>query len=392
MNTGAHRLLAGVGLAVGLLFLAAGCASVGELWDDWFGTSARRDTPAPLVEFTPGARVTVRAQTQVGSAGNAVFVPGVSQDGVFAAAADGRLARFELPAGHEVWKVELKQRLSAGVGVGPGLVVVAGPKGDVFAYDHQGKPVWTARVSSEVLAVPVVTRDSVYVRSLDGRIHALDPATGQRRWFYQRAIPALTVRNTAGLLADRNGVFAGFGGGKLVALEAATGMVAWEATVAQPRGVSELERIADVTSLPVTDGQLICAAAFQGRVACFDINTGAPVWGRELSSFTGVALDARNLYVTEVRGAVHAFDKASGASVWKQDKLAFRQLSGPAVYRGYVVVGDLQGYVHFLSREDGAFAARIATDGSPIRATPQITPQGVVVQTLKGNLYLIGLD
>ncbi|WP_430626798.1 outer membrane protein assembly factor BamB [Thiobacter aerophilum] len=375
-----------------VLFLAAGCASVGEVWDDWFGTSARREVPAPLLEFTPSVRVAVRAKAQIGSAGNAVFVPGFTQDAVFAAAADGRLARFELATGRELWQVKLKQRLSAGVGVGPKLVVVAGPKGEVFAYDHDGKLVWQTRVSSEVLAVPVVTQDSVYVRSLDGRIHALDAATGQRRWFYQRAIPALTVRNTAGLLVDRNGVFAGFGGGKLVALEAGTGTVAWEATVAQPRGVSELERIADVTSNPVTDGQLICAAAFQGRVACFDINTGAPVWGRELSSFTGVALDARNLYVTEARGALHAFDKGSGASVWKQDKLALRQLSGPALYRGYVVVGDLQGQVHFLSREDGAFAARIATDGSPIRATPQVTPQGVLVQTLKGGLYLLGLD
>lgn len=374
-----------------LLLNLAGCASVSELWDDWFGTSARRDVPTPLSEFKPTVQLSLK-QATVGAGGTAVLVPGVWQQSVFAASAEGRLVRFDATLGRELWRLELKERLSAGVGVGPAGVVVAGPKGDVLAFDHGGRLLWRTRVSSEVLAPPAVGTDTVYVRALDGRIHALDAASGQRKWFYQRNIPALTVRNTAGLLLDRNGLFAGFGGGKLVALEAASGAVAWEATVAQPRGVSELERIADVTSTPVTDGQLICAAAFQGRVACFDINTGAPAWGREISSFTGIALDGRNLYVSETKGVVHALDKGSGASVWKQDKLLHRQLSGPAVHRGYVVVGDLAGYVHFLSREDGSFAARIATDGSPIRATPQVLPQGVLVQTLKGGLYLIGLD
>lgn len=375
-----------------VLAFMAGCATVGDLWDDWFGTSSRKETPAALVEFSPTAKVTVLAQANVGSAGNAVFTPAVVQGAVFAAGADGRIARFELPTLREVWRVDTGQRLSAGVGAGPNLVVVATAKGDVLAFDGSGKAVWTARVSSEVLAPPVVSGERVYVRSGDGRIHALEAATGKRLWMYQRTTPALTVRSAAGMLVDRNGLFAGFGGGKLVALDTANGLAAWEATVAQPRGASELERIADVTSTPVTDGQLVCAAAFQGRVACFDVNTGNPVWGRELSSFSGVALDARNLYVTEARGAVHALDKASGASVWKQDKLAFRQLSAPLVQRGYVVVGDLQGYVHVLSREDGHFAARVATDGSPVRSVPQATPQGVLVQTLKGGLYLLGID
>ncbi len=379
-------------VCAGLVLATAGCATVGEWWDDWFGTSSRRDAPAPLVAFEPSVPVRVVARMSVGEAGNAVFTPAVWQDRLFAAGADGRLARFDLPAGREAWRIDTGERLSGGVGVGARLVVVAGPKGSVAAFDHEGKALWRARVSSEVLAAPVVTADTVYVRSGDGRIHALDATDGKPKWFYQRAVPALTVRSAAGILFSRNGVFAGFGGGKLVALDGASGNVIWETSVAQPRGASELERIADVTSNPVADDRLVCAAAYQGRVACFELDTGNPVWGRDLSSFSGIALDARNLYVSEARGAIHALDKGSGASLWKQDKLAFRQPSTPAVYRGYVVVGDLQGQVHFLSREDGRFAARVATDGSPIRVAPQVTAQGVVVQTLKGGLFLLGLD
>jgi outer membrane protein assembly factor BamB len=369
----------------------ASCSTVGDLWDDWFGTSAKTQIPAPLVDFKPTVEVSVAGNVSVGGAGSSLFAPGQWKGLLFAAGADGRVYRFDGVSGRQAWRVDTGYKLSAGVGVGPGLVVVGTIKGDVLAFDHNGTPLWQAKVSSEVLAAPTVTDTAVYVRSGDGRVFALNAVDGKQRWYYQRATPALTVRSAAGVLADRGGVFAGFGGGKLVALDASNGGVAWEASVALPRGTSELERIADVTSNPVADGKSICAAAFQGRVACFDVQSGNLVWGRDLSSLTGVALDARNLYVSEVKGAVHALDKGSGASVWKQDKLTNRQLSGPLVYRGYVVVGDLQGYVYLLSREDGSFAARVATDGSPIRTTPQATPEGILVQTLKGGVYLLSL-
>lgn len=390
--TGRNFMRGGV---LALVVALAGCSTVGDLWGDWFGTSAKKQIPAPLVEFKPSAMLSVAGSASVGDAGNSMFVPGQWQGAIFAAGRDGRLARFESgPSGglRETWRVDTGHKLSAGVGVGPTLAVVGTIKGDVLAFDHNGKAVWQAKVSSEVLAAPTVTQDTVYVRSGDGRVFAFDAADGKRKWFYQRATPTLTVRSAAGVILDHGGVFAGFGGGKLVALDASSGAVGWEASVAQPRGVGELERIADVTSNPVTDGQTICAAAFQGRVACFEMNSGNPIWGRDLSSLTGVAMDPRYVYVSEVKGAVHSFDKASGASLWKQDKLTNRQLSGPLVYRGYVVVGDLQGYVHVLSREDGSFAARIATDGSPIRATPQATANGILVQTLKGGLFLLSLN
>jgi len=377
-------------MAVGLTL--AGCSTVGDLWDDWFGTSAKNQLPAELVAFKPAASVTVSGRASVGDAGNSIFTPGQWKGAVFAAGRDGKLTRFESALGRETWRIDTGHKLSAGVGVGPALVVVGTVKGDVLAYDHNGKALWQAKVSSEVLAAPTVTEDAVYVRSGDGRVFALAVADGKRKWFYQRATPALTVRSYAGVTVDHDGVFAGFGGGKMVALVASNGAVGWEVSVALPRGVSELERIADVTSNPVTDGRSICAAAFQGRVACFEVNNGNPVWGRDISSLSGVAMDARNVYVSEVKGTVHALDKNTGASVWKQDKLTNRQLSGPLVYRGYVIVGDLQGYVHVLSREDGSFAARIATDGSPIRAMPQATADGILVQTLKGGLFLISLN
>ena len=379
-------------LTVCLLCAAlTGCQTVGNLLDDIFSSGGKKNLPATLVQFNPSIDVKSRANASIGSASGSIFSPALTKDSVFAANYDGKLARFDADTLKEKWRIDTGKKLTGGVGATDNLVVVGTAKGEVLAYDFEGKALWQARVTSEILSAPQVAGDVVLVRSGDGRIFALSAVDGKRKWLYQRATPALTVRSYGGVLIDKNAVFAGFGGGKLVALESTTGALGWEASVALPRGVSELERIADVTSNPVTDGRIVCAVAFQGRVACFETQSGNVIWARDISSIAGMAIDGRNVYVSDASGVVHAMDKSTGAYVWKQEKLAYRELSAPLVYRGYVVVADLQGYVHFLSREDGAFAARIATDGSPIRAQPQPLSDGVLVQSKSGGLFVLGL-
>ena len=376
-----------------VLFAAlAGCQTVGNLWDDLFSSGGKKNVPAPLQQFNPTLNVKIRATANIGSAADSIFTPVLTPEGLFAAGQDGKLARFEADTLKEKWRIATAKKITGGVGAADNLVVVATAKGEVLAYDFNGQALWQARVSSEVLSAPQITGGLVLVRAGEGRIFALSATDGKRKWLYQRATPALTVRSFGGVLADKNAVFAGFGGGKLVALELQTGALGWEASVALPRGVSELERIADVTSNPVTDGRVVCAVAFQGRVACFEPQSGNLIWARDISSIAGMAIDGRNVYVSDVNGTLHALDKTTGAYIWKQEKLANRELSAPLLYRGYVVVADLQGYVHFLSREDGAFAARVATDGSPIRVQPLPLTDGVLVQTKKGGLFVLGLN
>ncbi len=376
-----------------VLFAAlAGCQTVGNLWDDLFSSGGKKNVPAPLQQFNPTLNVKIRATANIGSAADSIFTPVLTPEGLFAAGQDGKLARFEADTLKEKWRIATAKKITGGVGAADNLVVVATGKGEVLAYDFNGQALWQARVSSEVLSAPQITGGLVLVRAGEGRIFALSATDGKRKWLYQRATPALTVRSFGGVLADKNAVFAGFGGGKLVALELQTGALGWEASVALPRGVSELERIADVTSNPVTDGRVVCAVAFQGRVACFEPQSGNLIWARDISSIAGMAIDGRNVYVSDVNGTLHALDKTTGAYIWKQEKLANRELSAPLLYRGYVVVADLQGYVHFLSREDGAFAARVATDGSPIRVQPLPLTDGVLVQTKKGGLFVLGLN
>lgn len=379
---------------VGFLLLSlAGCAGFGESISTGFGLWGGKDgaeKPAPLTEFKSSVPVMTQWRASVGSAGDYVFAPALHNGSVYAAGHDGSIARIDAESGNQMWRVTAGKKLSAGAGVGSGLVLVATRKGEVLAYDLDGKALWESRVSSEVLSAPQAAEGMVVVRAADGQIFGLDARDGKRKWVYQRALPALAIRSHAGVVITRGGVFAGYAGGKLVALSLANGVLGWEASVAQPRGATELERIADVTSQPVVDGNTVCAVAYQGRVACFEINNGNLIWAREMSSVAGLSLDASSLYVSDVRGAVHALDKSSGASLWKQDKLANRRLSAPVRSGKQVAVADLEGYVHFLSREDGSFAARVATDGSAIAATPlSLQEQSLLLQTRNGGLFAL---
>jgi outer membrane protein assembly factor BamB len=375
-----------------LLALAGGCSTpVGDYIDRWFG-SGPVIKPAELVVLKPTAMTRILWQAAAGSAEKSVFSPMLGESAVIVASAAGQITRLESGSGKVVARIDAKTGLSGGVGGDRRMVIVGTAQGEVIAFDYSGKLLWKAQISSDILSAPQVEQDIAVVRSGDGRLFGFDAATGARKWVYQRTLPALTVRTHVGMQPYRGAVFAGFPGGRLVALSAASGGLVWEAAVALPKGTTELERVADVTSLPVTDGRQVCAAAYQGRVACFGAAKGELLWARDFSSVSGMTMDTRNVYASDEKSAIVAFDRANGASLWKQDKLLGRNISAPALAGRYLAVGDLQGYVHFLSRDDGSFVARIATDGSPIIAQPIPLDDNVLVQTLKGGVYAIAVQ
>ncbi len=381
------RRLAALFAATGLLL--GGCATISDGLDAINPFSSSGPKMAPLPPLKPTADVRTAWSASIPKAGDYSFTPAVVDNIVYAAGAKGTLSRIE--DGKVVWKIDAGQPLSAGVGANHKLVAVATPKGEVLAFAaDDGKPLWKAKVSSEVLASPVVGDDGVVVKSGDNQVFLLDTVDGGRKWAYQRATPPLSVRSAGSpVLADRY-VFVGYPGGKLVALAIQNGAPVWEGTVALPKGATELDRVADVVAPPVVDGRQICAVAFQGRIACFDMGQGgAMVWSRDISSVSGLAMDGRYLFVTDDKGTVYGLDRLSGSSLWKQDKLKNRRLSAPVIRRGLVAVADAEGMVHFLSREDGSFAARQKTDGTPVRAPLQALGSAVLVQTTGGEIDAI---
>ncbi len=346
--------------------------------------------PAELQPIANPREVRVLWISRAGLGEGYVFFPARAGDAIYAASRNGTVVRLDAASGAEKWRVSAPTLLSAGVGSDGRLAVVANEEGEVMALDAaSGEVRWRSQVSSEVLTPPAVGEGLVIVRSADNRIFAFGAQDGKRRWIYQRAPSSLLVRSPAGISLQGDTAYVGFPGGKLVALALDSGNVRWEATVALPRGATELERVTDVLGDPAVQGREVCAAAFQGRVACYDAQNGQQTWAREISSLTGVSLDARHAYVTDERGGVHALDRTNGRSVWKQDRLAYRQVTRPVPLGNEIAVADFEGYVHFLARDNGAFIARAQTDEYPIAAAPIAFSGRLVVQTTYGGLFAI---
>jgi outer membrane protein assembly factor BamB len=381
------RLMRAVAALAAALVLA-GCSSFSLNPLDWFTRSAP-PPPAPLVPIANPIPARVLWQASIGKAEFATFTPAVAAGSVFAAAADGTVVRLDAATGRQIWRVRVPAALSGGVGSDGKLVVVGSSEGEVIALDADGASLWRARVSSEVLSAPVVAGDLVVVRSADSKVFALDARDGRRRWVFQRAAPVLAVRSSTGAVVEGGFVFAGFSGGKLIAVALTNGGMRWEGTVSVPKGTTELERVTDIVGVPWVGDREACAVAFQGRVACFNLGNGNQIWARDISSSAGLGVDGRSVYVSEDRGAIAAFERTTGRSFWRQDKLANRRLTAPLGVGTEVAFGDLEGQVHFLGRDTGAFVGRIATDGSAIRSAPIPLGNGFLVQSTGGNLYAI---
>jgi outer membrane protein assembly factor BamB len=379
-----HRVVTSA--LAGALVMLSGCAA-----PSWVKSPLSVFRSETKLAALPELRESVISAQWNASAGNPrlfVFSPAVSDKVIYAAAADGTISALADQGGRSVARIEAKSKLTAGVGAAEDMVVVADAKGFVLAFDNAGRSRWKTAIDGEILASPQIIQGNVIVRTADGRLFALNRTDGKRKWVFTRAAPALTLRSTAMVSASRGVVYAGFPGGKVVAIELDSGRPVWEATISLPRGTTELERVADVAGAPVPDGSSVCAAVYQGRTGCVESLSGNSLWTRDISSADGVAVDAKQLYVVDTDGNVFALDKTTGATVWKQEKLARRDLGTPLLVNNRVLIGDRKGLVHALATDTGDFKGRLSTDGSRINA---LIANGdrAIAQTEKGAIYAI---
>lgn len=339
----------------------------------WFGSSGG-DVVTPLEEFKAEADIRSLWSRDLGKGPQRRFlkiVPVLHRDLIFASDIRGHVQALNRETGKLQWGTELKLDVTAGVGFGDDLVFVGTRRGVLVALDkNNGKEQWRAQVSSEVLAPAVAESGVVVVQSVDGRLTGMASATGKTLWIVERSEPALSLRGTATPVIISGVVLTGFATGKLAAVSLRDGRVIWEIPVAQAQGRSEIERLVDVDVPVLVSGSTLVAAAYQGKIVALNMENGQLLWSREFSVYSALAADAANLYLSDARGQVYALDLRTGATVWKQDKLAGRKPSAPAVVGSAVAVGDFDGYVHWLAREDGRFLARHRMVREAILAAP----------------------
>ena len=377
------------------LLALAGCETLTSLRQDFADKVFGREPPNPpaaLQAFEPTYSAKVDWSSNIGKTERYDYTPALDSSAVYANNAAGEIVKLDASNGRQVWRINIGEPISGGIGLGAGILFVGSKTGYLHAIDAAGKPLWKAKVSSEILSVPRYFDGMVIVRTGDNHIFGLDATDGSRKWVYERTTPALSLRSSVGIVVDGGAVYAGFAGGKMVAIRADNGKLLWEATIAQPKGVTEIERIADITSLPVIDGPLVYAVAYQGRVAAVDRRSGKVVWNRDISSYTGMNAEDGKVFVSHALGSVYSLDSETGKTFWRQAGLLNRRLSAPLPMGSVVAVGDLEGYLHFLTRDEGSFAARIKLDSNAVMALiPGASSKQLIAETRDGGLYAISI-
>lgn len=382
-KTSLTRLYRGARIAVAAtaLLVMLGCDNDKEV-----------DPPAELTDITT-TRDVRRVWTQ-GLGGDSermrlALRPVVADGTVYAASHDGEVVAMTADTGKRTWLVKTKLALSAGPEVAGGLIVLGSSDGDIIALDaSNGAQRWRKAIASEILAQPLVVNDIVVIRTVDGHIEGLSMADGATKWAVDEQVPRLTLRGTAPPVLAGDRIIAGFDSGKVLAIDPRNGEVMWDTIVNAPRGRTELERLADIDSPARVSGDDIFVVGFQGRVAMLARDSGQIWWARDASSYRGFTMDDDNLYLTNADSVVIAMRRSDGAVQWEQDTMKRRGLTAPAIDGNALVVGDFEGYLHWLDKATGAIVARQKTDGERISNSAVAANGRVFVQTDSGKLLV----
>lgn len=342
--------------------------------------------PKPA-ELSPGVDLLGVRQVWVSKIGE-VSLPldvRVVDQRVAVAASNGTVAVLDASTGADVWRLPLGSPLGAGVGYDGQRAAVITLGNEVVALES-GREIWRQRLNAVSLTAPLVAGGRVFVLGADRTVSAFDGQSGRRLWQQQRSGEALVLRQAGVLLAVGDTLVVGLSG-KLVGLNPLNGSVRWEAAIASPRGVNDIERLVDLVAGVSREGTMICARAFQAAVGCVDAARGTVLWTKPATGATGVRGDRDFIFGAEADGTVVAWRRADGERAWSQEILRYRNLGAPLAAGRSVVVGDGTGLVHFLSREDGSPMARVSTDGTAIVAAPVLAGNTLVVVTRGGGVF-----
>ncbi len=372
-------------LAVAIPILLNGCS-----WIKSWGVDDDVDAPAKLVDFQSTVKVGRIWSTSVGAgldkAGRQLR-PAYSSGFLYAADYKGLLTSIDASNGNRRWEVKTKLPFTGGPGISGDLLLMGTQDGEVYAFNAvNGGQLWSASVTSEVLAAPAEQDGIVVVRSIDGRVFGLDSETGRRIWIYDHSVPLLSLRGNAPPLLRAGVAFIGYDGGQVVALKLSDGTLLWEQALVTVEGRTELERLSDIDGQLVFIASDLMVASYKNRLASLAADSGRLLWFKDISSATGVAVARINLSVSDKDGNLWMLDRRNGAESWKLATLANRGLTRPVFYGGLVVVGDYEGYLHWINVSDGTFAARVKVGGKGFAGPPLVVGNTLYVMTKKGRL------
>lgn len=347
--------------------------------------------PTELKDIEPKFEVEREWREVIGNSDDGKFnslIPALWDDKIIAADVKGVVTAYDKKTGDLIWETDTTGHLSGGVAVNAGVVAVGSRNAEVFLLDVEtGKQLWKAEVSSEVLAPPAIDSGKVVVRTADGRVFALELSSGKQVWFYDRVLPKLTLRGTSAPVAIGGIVVSGFANGKIATFNIETGDLLWEQRLSSPRGGSDISRIVDVDATPVIYGSSLYAAGYNGFAIALDLQNGRFLWREPVSVLRDPLVDSGKVYLVNTDGIVSALDRFSGDKLWKNEDFKYRRVSAAADNGDTIIVGDLEGYLHWLDKETGKAVARIHLDDYGVNKAPIVTPEMIYAVSRYGYLY-----
>ena len=366
--------------------LLAACGTVSK----WLEDDVYEAPAAELTEFTAEFEPKVVWSTNTGGSDDDYtdLAAWVQDEHIIAVDSDGDVGSYDILTGRQYWQVDLDVAISTGAGGGEGLILIGTQDGSLIALDEtNGSVKWKKQLTSEVLSPAKADQGVVVVRTADGRLNGLSVENGGLLWRYQRSVPLLSLRGSGEPVLADDLVITGYANGKLVALSISDGLVVWEKSIAIPRGRSELDRLVDIDSAPVVKNGIVYVVAFHGRLAALSLDSGRILWTRDMSSRVGLDVEADDaVYVSDGSSYIWALQDGSGDALWRQTRLLRRKATAPTIVGNAVIVGDFEGYVHWISRDDGRFIARKKVADSAIRSKAVVKDDLVFVTAADGTL------
>lgn len=370
-----RMVLRALGYGVGLFLVGhlAACSSVDV------------PQPTPLKPLEPLLSVSEVWQAPLGGeVGDGLRM--AAHDNLLAAATlDGLLRVIDTETGETRWSAQSETALIAGVGFDGKRVAAIDTENGLQVFEA-GKHLWTARLPARSYTQPLLAGGRVFVLLSDRRVGAFDADTGAQLWLRRYADSTLVLAHPGLLAAVANTLAVGLGE-RFSAINPDNGALLWSTPLVRPRGIDELERLADWVSGAVFAGTRVCGQAFQNAVGCIDLATRRAEWTVPSSGVNGLAGDVAALYSIDATGKIFAMKTDSGASIWTQRDLLLRGLTAPLLLGQTIAIGDFAGYVHWLSRTDGQIMTRMSTDGSPIVGAPLLVNGTAVAVTKQGTVY-----
>ena len=350
-------------------------------------SSVKKREPAALTKVDDKISVTSVWSSSVGKSDTFVMRPVLAGDYLYTSSGNGTVSKIEVLTGKAAWQVKTPSDISSGPGSDGNVVVVGSTKGIVYAYDSTGQKIWEEKVGSEVLTEPLVLGGIAVIRTIDNRFIGLDAKTGKRRWSYVRPQTALALRNSFPMVPVAADAFVtGFSGGKIGVIGLSSGSLLWETSLSYPKGFSEIERMTDVSARPTILGRRLCAVSFQGKIACGDVSSGNLTWTKDFSSHTGTTQSQDSVFAADEKSNVVAYSANDGVEIWRNETMTWRDVGEPLAIGRMVVMGDKQGYLHFLEQSNGLAISRVRVDSSAISAAPIVANGLLIVQTRGGTL------